>query len=61
MNKQPEDIVRQAILTKLGSGFELFTAEDILTVAGIDADQLKEIADSIHIPPLRGDHRRKSK
>lgn len=61
MNSQREDIVRQAVLAKLGSGFEFFAADDILAVAGIEQEQLKEISESIPIPPLKDDHPRKSK
>ena len=61
MNSQREDIVRQAVLAKLGSGFEFFTADDILAVAAIEQEQLKEISESIPIPPLKDDHPRKSK
>ena len=51
MIKDREEIIRKAILEKLSSGFDYFTADDILAVAEIDEAQLKEISDSIHVPP----------
>lgn len=51
MIKDREKIIRKAILEKLSSGFDYFTADDILAVAEIDEAQLKEISDSIHVPP----------
>lgn len=51
MAKDREEIIRKAILEKLNSGFDYFTADDILAVAEIDEAQLKEISDSIHVPP----------
>jgi hypothetical protein len=53
MIKDREEIIRKAILEKLSSGFDYFTADDILAVAEIDEAQLKEISDSIHVPPRR--------
>ena len=61
MHTQREDTARQAVLAKLGAGHESCTADDILAVAGIEQEQLKEISESIPIPPLKDDHPRKSK
>lgn len=55
MIKDREKIIRKAILEKLSSGFDYFTADDILAVAEIDEAQLKEISDSIHVPPQEPD------
>ena len=49
MIKDREEIIRKAILEKLSSGFDYFTADDILAVAEIDEAQLKEISDSMHV------------
>ena len=43
METDREEIIRKAILEKLSAGFDLFTADDILTVAGITNQQLEEI------------------
>ena len=51
MIKDREKIIRKAILEKLSSGFDYFTADDILADAEIDEAQFKEISDSIHAPP----------
>ena len=51
MIKDREEIIRKAILEKLSSGFDYFTADDILAVAEIDEAQHKEIYESIHCPP----------
>lgn len=47
MEDKREAIIRQAILCKLGNGLDLFTADDLLTVAGITEEQLEEISGSI--------------
>jgi len=51
MDADREEIIRKAIIEKLSSGFDYFTADDILTVAGIDETQLKKIAENIR-PPI---------
>lgn len=61
MEADREEIIRKAILEKLSPGIDFFTADDILAVAGIEQEQLKEISESIPIPPLKDDHPRKSK
>lgn len=60
MIKDREEIIRKAILEKLSSGFDYFTADDILAVAEIDEAQIKEISDSIHVPPPAGTRPRKT-
>ena len=54
MIKDREEIIRKAILEKLSSGFDYFTADDILAVAEIDKAQLKEISDSIYVRAGKG-------
>lgn len=62
MEADREEIIRKAILEKLSPGIDFFTADDILAVAGVtEQAQLKEISESIPIPPLKDDHPRKSK
>lgn len=51
MQDEREEIIRKAIIEKLSSGFDYFTADDILTVAEIDETQLKQIAENI-CPPI---------
>ena len=51
MIKDREEIIRKAILEKLSSGFDYFTADDILVVAEIDEAQLKETSDRVQVPP----------
>ncbi len=42
MNKRSE-IIQRAVIEKLQEGFQFFTADDILTVAGIDDQKLAQI------------------
>ena len=42
-----EDIIRRAVLDKLGNSLNFFTADEILTVAGITPAQIKEIEETI--------------
>ena len=51
MDADREEIIRKAIIEKLSSGFDYFTAADILTGAVIDDTQLKKIAENIR-PPI---------
>ena len=51
MQDEREEIIRKAIIEKLSSGFDYFTADDILTVAEIDETQLNQIAENI-CPPI---------
>lgn len=40
---QRDEIITKAVMQKLHEGFDFFTADDILTVAGIDGEKLAEI------------------
>ena len=42
-----DDIIKNAVLEKLSEGINIFTCDDILTVAGIDDAQLQAIAETI--------------
>ena len=42
-----DEIISRAVMQKLTDGIEFFTAEDILTVAGIDDAKLRQIQESI--------------
>lgn len=53
MIKDREKIIRKAILEKLSSGFDYFTADDILAVAEIDEAQLKESL-TVYMSPPQG-------
>jgi len=46
MENDREHLIQRAILTKLGNGIDMFTADDLLTVAGITEDDLEEIRGS---------------
>ncbi len=43
MDKKME-IIQKAVLEKLSEGINIFTADDVLIVAGIDDKKLREIA-----------------
>lgn len=47
MKNARDEIIRKAVLEKLSEGINFFSADDILTVAGIDEAQLKRISESI--------------
>lgn len=51
MDTDREEIIRKAILEKLSPGIGFFTADDILSVAGIDKHQLEEVYNNIQVPP----------
>lgn len=57
METDREEITRKAILEKLSAGFDLFTADDILTVAGITNQQLEEIRRGIRVKPSENGER----
>ena len=38
-----EELIQQAVIEKLHEGIQFFTADDILTVAGIDDKKLTQI------------------
>lgn len=42
-----DEIITKAVMQKLHEGFDFFSADDILTVAGIDDKKLAEIRDTI--------------
>lgn len=42
-----DEIVKKAILDKIGADIEIFTASDILTVAEISAEEIKSLTESI--------------
>ena len=44
---QRDEIITKAVMQKLHEGFDFFSADDILTVAGIDDKKLAEIRDAI--------------
>ncbi len=46
MENDREKLLQRAILCKLGNGIDMFTADDLLTVAGITDNDLEEIWDS---------------
>lgn len=55
---QRDEIITKAVMQKLHEGFDFFTADDILTVAGIDGKKLAEIqaavqqkATEVALPP----------
>lgn len=57
METDREEIIRKAILEKLSAGFDLFTVDDILTVAGITNQQLEEIRRGIRVKPSENGER----
>lgn len=57
METDREEIIRKAILEKLSAGFDLFTADDILAVAGITNQQLEEIRRGIRVKPSENGER----
>ena len=57
METDREEIIRKAILEKLSAGFDLFPADDILTVAGITNQQLEEIRRGIRVKPSENGER----
>ena len=42
-----EDIIKKALMDKLSGGMDIFTADDILTVADIGEDEMTELRESI--------------
>ena len=46
-NRARDEIIREAVLEKLSEGINFFSADDILTVAGIDENQLRKISENI--------------
>lgn len=42
-----EQIIKKAILDKIGADIEIFTASDILTVAEISTEEIKSLTESI--------------
>lgn len=44
---QRDEIITKAVMQKLHEGFDFFSADDILAVAGIDDKKLAEIRDAI--------------
>lgn len=44
---QRDEIITKAVMQKLHEGFDFFTADDVLTVAGIDDKKLTEIRAAI--------------
>ena len=57
METDGEEIIRKAILEKHSAGFDLFTADDILTVAGITNQQLEEIRRGMRVKPSENGER----
>ena len=57
MEADREEIIRKAILEKLSPGIDFFTADDILTVAGITNQQLEEIRRGIRVKPSENGER----
>lgn len=42
-----DEIITKAVMQKLHEGFDFFSADDILTVAGVDDKKLAEIHNAI--------------
>ena len=58
-NNARSEIIRKAVLEKLSEGINFFSADDILTVAGIDDAQLKKISDSIKLEAVNAQEGRR--
>ena len=42
-----EELIKRALMDQLSGGFDIYTADDILTVADITETELKEFQDKI--------------
>ena len=47
MNNKREEIIKKAMIDKLSDGLNVYTADDILTVADIDEIELQEFYNKI--------------
>ena len=47
MSKDRNALILRAIVDKLGSGIEIYTAEDILLAANIESENLQEVQERL--------------
>lgn len=47
MSKDRNALILRAIIDKLGSGIEIYTAEDILLAANIESENLQEVQERL--------------
>lgn len=47
MNEKRNQLIQRAIVDKLGSDVEIYTAEDILLAANIENENLQEVANKL--------------